>query len=54
MKLSQNKAVNRKLASLRKRCPWMASLIMHCLESHDPRAYDALRMLMRRLRTKAA
>ncbi|MFA4875281.1 MAG: hypothetical protein WC956_02495 [bacterium] len=54
MKLSQSKEVNRRIAALRKRCPWMASLIMHCLESRDPRAYEALRLLIERLREKAA
>ena len=54
MKTTPSKQVDRKIETLRKHSPWMASLIRHCLESRDPRAFEALRQLMQRLRLKAA
>ena len=54
MKETQEKVLGRKLVLLKKRSPWMASLILHCLESRDPRSYGALRLMLSRLRLKAA
>jgi hypothetical protein len=54
MKAMHEKMLGRRLILLKKRCPWMASLIQHCLESRDPRAYGALRLMITRLRMKAA
>ena len=54
MKLAQDKVLGRKVLLLKRRSPWMASLILHCLETRDPRACDALRVMLSRLRLKAA
>ena len=43
MKLSNSRALERKLEQLRKRSPWMASLITHCLENQNPRSCETMR-----------
>lgn len=53
MKSSSSRDVGRKLSMLRKRCPWMASVILHCLESQNPRLCDAMRVMLTRLRANA-
>jgi len=50
MKLSNSRALERKLEQLRKRSPWMASLILHCLENQNPRSCETMRLLLARLR----
>lgn len=51
MKPSGNRDMGRKLSMLRKRCPWMASVILHCLESQNPKLCEAMRVMLARLRT---
>ena len=50
MKLSNSRGLERKLEQLKKKSPWMASLILHCLESQNPKACEAMRLLLVRLR----
>jgi hypothetical protein len=54
MKPAHEKVLGRKVLLLKQRCPWMASLVLHCLETRDPRACEALRVMLSRLRLKAA
>ena len=44
------KALDQRVQSLRRRCPWLASFILHCLETRDPRAVEATRLMLTRLR----
>ena len=50
MKHSTSRGLNRKVSLLKKRCPWMASLILHCLESQNPKACEEMKLLLSRLR----
>jgi len=50
MKLSNSNGLERKLLTLKKKSPWFASLIQHCLQSENPKAFEAMRMLLARLR----
>jgi len=54
MKLSNSRGLQRKLEELKKKSPWMASLIQHCLDSQNPRACEALRLLLARMRLNCA
>jgi hypothetical protein len=54
MKSSHTKDVDRRMLVLKKRSPWMASLLQHCLETRDPRACGAMRVMLSRLRLKTA
>jgi hypothetical protein len=53
MKLSNSKVLDRHLTTLKKRSPWMCSLIRHCLETQNPKSVEAMRMLLTRLRLNA-
>lgn len=44
------KTLDQRVQSLRRRCPWLASFILHCLETRDPRAVEATRLMLTRLR----
>ena len=50
MKLSNSRELERKLEQLKKHSPWMASLILHCLENQNPRSCETMRLLLDRLR----
>jgi hypothetical protein len=54
MKPAQEKMLGRRVLLLKKRSPWIASIVQHCLETKDPRACGALRVMLSRLRLKAA
>lgn len=54
MKLSNSNDLDRKIMNLKKKSPWIASLIQHCLDSQNPKAFEAMRMLLARLRLNAA
>jgi len=53
MKLSNRRTLDKRLILLKKRCPWMASLIQHCLDTKNPKACEAMRQLLFRLRLNA-
>lgn len=53
MKLSNSTEMERKLMNLKKKSPWIASLIQHCLQSQNPKAFEAMRLLLARLRLYA-
>lgn len=53
MKLSNSKALDKHLVLLKKRSPWMYALIQHCLETQNPKAVEAMRVFLARLRLNA-
>ena len=53
MKLSNRCDVDKRLILLRKRCPWVASLIQHCLDTRNPKSCETMRTLLLRLRLNA-
>ena len=53
MKLSNRRSLDKRLILLKKRCPWMASLIQHCLDTKNPKSCETMRMLLMRLRLNA-
>lgn len=42
--------LERKVGVLKKRCPWVATLILHCLRTRNPQAFEAMRVVLARLR----
>lgn len=42
--------LERKVQVLRQRCPWVATLILHCLKTRNPQAFEAMRLVLARLR----
>ena len=50
MKAQKFPDLERKVALLKKRCPWIASLLLHCLETRNPKAFAAMRIMLARLR----
>lgn len=53
MKLSNRSDSDKRLLLLRKRCPWVASLIQHCLDTRNPKSCEIMRTLLLRLRLNA-
>jgi len=53
MKLSNRSNLDKRLVLLKKRCPWVASLIQHCLETRNPKSCETMRTLLLRLRMNA-
>jgi len=53
MKLSNRRTLDKRLDLLKKRCPWVASLIQHCLDTRNPKACENMRLLLLRLRMNA-
>lgn len=49
MNRKSSTTIARRVRSLRKRSPWLASLILHCLETRDPRAIAAMRLMLTRM-----
>ena len=42
--------LERKVQVLKRRCPWVATLILHCLRTRNPQAFEAMRLVLTRLR----
>lgn len=42
--------LERKVEVLKKRCPWVAALILHCLKTRNQHAFEAMKMVLARLR----
>lgn len=42
--------LERKVSVLKKRCPWVATLILHCLKTRNPQAFTAMKSVLHRLR----
>ena len=42
--------LERKVQVLKRRCPWVATLILHCLRTRNPQAFEAMRMVLTRLK----
>ncbi|MFH1830566.1 MAG: hypothetical protein ABH871_07310 [Pseudomonadota bacterium] len=54
MKLSNSRTLTNHLILLKKKSPWMASLIQHCLETRNPKTCETMRQLLLRLRMNTA
>lgn len=54
MERSKFKSMKTKIEQLKKRSPWIAQLLTHCLVSKDPRAFAALKMMLTRLKPHVA
>lgn len=50
MKYTRPDGMERKLVCIKKRYPWVAELLEHCLKTRRPEAYEAMRMILSRLR----
>lgn len=42
--------LERKVDLLKRRCPWVATLLLHCLKTRNPQAFEAMRIILVRLR----
>lgn len=51
MKANNFKDLERKVADLKKRCPWVAMLLLHCLKTRNPKAFKAMKSMLTRLGT---
>ncbi len=49
MKYNNFKDLEKKVNLLKKRCPWVAMLLLHCLKTRDPKAFRAMRVMLTRL-----
>lgn len=49
MKTSNFRDLEKKVSVLRRRCPWVASMLLHCIKTRDPRAFRAMRLMLNRL-----
>lgn len=49
MKPIDFKDLERKVAILKRRCPWVASLLLHCLKTRNPKAFKAMRCMLTRM-----
>jgi len=49
MESSNYKDLERRVAILKKRCPWVAALLLHCLKTRNPKAFKAMREMLLRL-----
>jgi hypothetical protein len=49
MKYNDFSDLERKVADLKKRCPWVAMLLLHCLKTRNPKAFKAMKMMLSRL-----
>lgn len=50
MKPSNFDGLEKKVQSLKKRCPWVSTLLLHCLETRNPKAIEAMKLVLMRLR----
>lgn len=46
--------LERKVEELKKRCPWVAALLLHCLKTRNPHALEAMRSVLMRLKLSGA
>ncbi len=54
MKTSDFRDLEKKVSVLKRRCPWVASMLLHCLRTRDPKAFHAMKLLIARLYLNAA
>ena len=50
MKPIRLEELERKVDTLKRRCPWVATLLLHCLRTRNPQAFEAMRIVLTRLR----
>lgn len=50
MKSQNFEGLERKVQSLKKRCPWVSALLLHCLKTRNPQAFEAMRVILTRIR----
>lgn len=50
MKQMNFDGIEKKVSLLKKRCPWVSTLLLHCLKTRSPQAFDALRLILARLK----
>lgn len=53
MKVLRFDELERKVQVLKKRCPWVAALILHCLKTRNPQAFEAMKIVLARLRVSS-
>ncbi|MFH0799194.1 MAG: hypothetical protein V2A66_03325 [Pseudomonadota bacterium] len=53
MKPLRFEELERKVSILKKRCPWVATLLLHCLKTRNPQALEAMKSVLSRLRPSA-
>ena len=49
MNRKSSDTIARRVRSLKKNSPWLASLVLHCLETRNPREIAAMRLMLTRL-----
>ncbi|MBT3182074.1 MAG: hypothetical protein HN337_06160 [Deltaproteobacteria bacterium] len=54
MKSPNFKELERRVHILKKRCPWVAMMLLHCLKTRNPKAFKAMRLMLARLGPTAA
>jgi len=54
MKPIDFKDLERKVSVLKKRCPWVACLLLHCLKTRNPKAFKAMRLMLNRMSLNGA
>ena len=41
--------LEKKVLDLKKRCPWIAAMLLHCLKTRNPKTFKAMKMMLERL-----
>jgi hypothetical protein len=49
MKPIDFKELEKKVADLKRKCPWVAMLLLHCLKTRNPKAFRAMKLMLDRL-----
>lgn len=53
MKFQNFDGLERKVQALKKRCPWVSTLLLHCLKTRNPQAFKAMKIVLLRLKLSA-
>ncbi len=49
MNRKSSNTMARRVRSLKKNSPWLASLVLHCLETRNPREIATMRLMLTRM-----
>lgn len=42
--------IEKKVLLLKKRCPWISTLLLHCLKTRNPQAFGTMKVILARLK----